>query len=677
LEEIMRSWTIRMAAIAVGSAALFGDVRTGNAAEGLALRRVLLSSGGVGYFEYEATVDGNVDLPLDVRLDQVDDVLKSIVVFDDRGRVGSIDLPSREADALRDTPLDDAALSSEPALLDALRGAEVRASVGADTIAGRVLSVTDEDVALPRGGTVTRHRLAILTSDGLRSMLLEDVQSLSFTDAKLEAQIDTALAASLTSKEQGRRELRVHLDGAGARTVRVGYVAAVPLWKATYRLVLPADTAAKKASMQAWAVLENQSGAPWSNVDLTLVAGNPVTFRQALYETYYVDRPEVPVEVVGRILPPLDEGAVSGGAKVGDHGMAPPQAPFAPGPFVAAPAAAPIGVAPTRAAVATEAMTYVTFHAPAPVSLDTGRTDLVPLFDGVIQAERVALYQPETASKNPLSSVELTNDTGTGLPPGVVSLYEQGAAESGLTYAGDARISTLPAAESRFLSYGVDDKVRIDHEDRISRMFTRATIAGGVLTLQRSEQRSTVYTIQGAAHEPRVVILEHPRIAGFDLQDRGEKLLGTDDAHYRLRVDVPRGKTVTLTVTLSRPISDSVTIAALSTDALGAYASSTELPSAVRETFHALAKLRAVVDDKAAALADLEAEVARITAEQARIREDIKVVPAGNALQARYLGELAAQEDRLQQIGEKLDAAKNAVADAKRALAERLRNLAL
>ena len=51
----------------------------------LALKRVMLSSGGLGYFEYEATVEGDATLRLTVSLEQVDDVLKSLVVYDDKG----------------------------------------------------------------------------------------------------------------------------------------------------------------------------------------------------------------------------------------------------------------------------------------------------------------------------------------------------------------------------------------------------------------------------------------------------------------------------------------------------------------------------------------------------------------------------------------------------------------
>ena len=48
-------------------------------AQDLVLKRVMLSSGGLGYFEYEASVEGDAVLKLTVALEQVDDVLKSLV----------------------------------------------------------------------------------------------------------------------------------------------------------------------------------------------------------------------------------------------------------------------------------------------------------------------------------------------------------------------------------------------------------------------------------------------------------------------------------------------------------------------------------------------------------------------------------------------------------------------
>jgi len=60
------------------------------------------------------------------------------------------------------------------------------------------------------------------------------------------------------------------------------------------------------------AILENFSGQAWHDVSLTLLSGNPVTFRQSLFESYYVARPNVPVEVAGRVLPKPDTGSIEG-----------------------------------------------------------------------------------------------------------------------------------------------------------------------------------------------------------------------------------------------------------------------------------------------------------------------------------------------------------------------------
>ena len=89
-------------------------------------------------------------------------------------------------------------------------------------------------------------------------------------------------------------------------------VLGVPLWKASYRLSLPAEPHADHARLQGWAILENFSGQDWRDVSLTLLSGNPVTFRQALFESYYVKRPSVPVEVAGRVLPSPDTGGIAG-----------------------------------------------------------------------------------------------------------------------------------------------------------------------------------------------------------------------------------------------------------------------------------------------------------------------------------------------------------------------------
>ena len=191
------------------------------------------------------------------------------------------------------------------------RARKFRAS-GDSNLEGRVLRARAETVTLPDGlGTTVRHRVSLITPQGVRQFILEQAETVAFIDLELQAQVDAALEAIAEHRVQDSRTLSVRAEGAGKRSVRVGYVIPVPLWKSSYRLGLAAAGEDGPARLRGWAHVDNLSGQDWDGVELTLVSGNPVTFRQALYSAYFVDRPEVPVEVMGRVLPRLDRGVIA------------------------------------------------------------------------------------------------------------------------------------------------------------------------------------------------------------------------------------------------------------------------------------------------------------------------------------------------------------------------------
>ncbi len=90
-------------------------------------------------------------MTLDVPLDQVDDVLKSLVVYDSGGSVGEVTLPGREplAQSFADLPFDPAVLNSAADLLNALQGSEIRI-VGPRSLGGRLVHVDQEIVSRTR-----------------------------------------------------------------------------------------------------------------------------------------------------------------------------------------------------------------------------------------------------------------------------------------------------------------------------------------------------------------------------------------------------------------------------------------------------------------------------------------------------------------------------------------------
>lgn len=648
----------------------------GGTANALTLKRVMLSSGGVGYFEYEARVSsGETVLQLPVRMDQVDDVLKSAVVFDDKGGAGTIQLPSRAplSDIFKGLPFGPEALDSAPDLIAALKGADVRVSGPVDA-EGRIVAVNEETQKGSGDADITRHRVSIMTRSGLRQFVLEEADSVTFADPVLQGQIDSALKSLSDHREGQARTLMIRTRGDRSRTVTVAYVASAPLWKSSYRITTAEKQA--KAWVQGWAVLENVSGTDWKDVQLTLASGNPVTFRQALYQTYYVDRPEVPVEIVGRILPKTDEGAVDAEARPGRM-RAQKAVPAAPPPPPPPPAMMPapammdrpearesmVQAAPSfdaltgggPASTAAESASQVTFTLPGTVTVLNGQSLSVPIVNQQSGAMRLALFQPSTHPRHPLSAVKLVNDTGTGLPPGVVTLYhrdEKGAA----SYVGDARMTAIPKGETRMLAFSLDQKVLIDSNQKFDKTVSKLSIANGVLIASSVDVEETTYTIKGATDEARNLVIEHPRRSGWTLTAPDPKTAEMTDTQFRIPVTVKAGETVTLKVSSEWARDDTIGLVNLSTEQFLLYANNARLTDAQRTAFAKMADLKRAVDATDSVAQTENQARDRVFEEQARIRENIAAAPAGSDLQRRYLRSMNELEDQADAHKRMLDA---------------------
>lgn len=634
------------------------------AAQDLVLKRVMLSSAGLGYFEYEATVENDATLKLTVPLDQVDDVLKSLVVYDDKGGVGGLSLPGKEPlkQAFRDSPFDENTLQSPADLLTALKGAQVSIG-GSRAVSGRIVSVQPETTTTKDGNSTTqRTRVTLLTEQGLQQFVLEDAENLQFADPALREKVAKALTAIQSNRAANSRTLELSTRGQGKRAVRVAYIVSAPVWKASYRMTLPADATAPKAALQGWATIENMSGQDWKGVELTLASGRPVAFHQALYEAYYVTRPEVPVEVAGRLMPNVDRGAVMAKA------APPPPAPAMPAaPMMRREAqAAPAGVAQAAEQLeATDAATQVTFKFPRGVDLANGRTLSIPILDRQVPAERLALYQPETSARNPLAAVSLTNDGDTGLPPGILTLYERDKANN-VSYVGDARLSAFPTGETRLLPYALDEKITIERDPAQSQRIANGTIANGALRSALVTRQTTSYRVKGALKEPRKLIVMQRRLAGWTLVKPDAKGIEISEGNYRFPLQLAAtDQTQLFEVQQEQTQQQEFRLFDGNADQLGVYARTSEFDAKTRDALTRVLQLQKSVAEAQRQLGDVERDRKQIVDEQSRIRDNIDKVPAGSDLQKRYLATLEKQENDLDALAKKKVEAQKA-ADAAR-----------
>lgn len=106
-------------------------------------------------------------------------------------------------------------------------------------------------------------------------------------------------------KKDDRETVRLTLDG-NEHDLVVGYVAETPVWRPSYRLVIGKPNAGggeQMADLQAWGIVQNQSGEDWKGVKLTLVAGAPLAFQATLDKPVIPQRPVVTDqgEVIGSL----------------------------------------------------------------------------------------------------------------------------------------------------------------------------------------------------------------------------------------------------------------------------------------------------------------------------------------------------------------------------------------
>jgi hypothetical protein len=465
----------------------------GAMAADLPVRSVTLSSAGLAQIERAGPLAAGEDITFRAPTDAIDDLLKSLVVRDASGGSPRIRLPAQDlaAEALRGLPLRAEDFASRAAMLNALRGQRAVAAGQA----GLIASASEEAGVL---------RLSLLTPEGTVTVKVEDGAPIRLEDAALNTRIARAATALAAASAESEREIRIELGTAdgrpgAAREVGVTYVAGAPLWKPSWRLLVPPLERPGEARLQGWAVVENRSGADWENIRLSLVSGDAAAFRQALYTPVLVPRPELPVQGSAPVDVTADTGAMPP--------LPMPAAPVAPAPRAFAErsrAAAPSP--PPEPAQAAPSPGRVAFTLGAPVNLRNGETANLPFADTALVAERVWWVQ-DAVSRHPLQAVRLVNTGTATLPGGLATVYGMAgtSAEAG-GYLGDAEITALPPRDMRIVAFARDRDVLITRTTERRERPTGIVLRGGALRVAYLVEDTVLMAIDPRGARGRLVV---------------------------------------------------------------------------------------------------------------------------------------------------------------------------
>ncbi len=627
--------------------------------EALSIRKVVLYKHGVGFFEREGRVTGSAEIELAFKTSDVSDVLKSLTVLDlDGGHVSSI---SYDALTPAEKLLEDIAIGAPGgagllAVLPQIQGAEIEITAGSERLRGQVLGV---DVTRRLSGETTVvqvHWLSILTADGetLRVDVAE-TRSIRILDEKVLRDLGFFLRTTLAAKKRDARQFTLFAQGDGVRRLRVSYTVETPVWKATYRVLLPRDGSDDEPLIQGWAVVDNTQDEDWIEVELSLIAGLPISFVHDLYSPRYLRRPVVKVEEQASLAPPMvEEGYALASADMEYETGA--LASFSRKRVAsAAPAPAAMAAAPQpRMVSSVDVQTrerqigdLFQYAITRPVTIKRNQSALVPIVLKPFAGRSVLLYNSETRARNPLSAVEFENTTGLTLEGGPVTVID------GDTYAGEAMIETIKPAQVQLIPYSVELAVLIDDrtDSRTDRVH-RTRVTRGVLWTYSMEQRRTVYTIANKSGRERVLYLEHRKNDGWDLVDTA-KPHETTPNFYRFRIELAATGTSEFVVAERREIANTFGLINVNSEVVADYRSAKYIDDRVRDSLEKVIALKDRVAQIDAERAEAQRELAAINGDQQRIRENLKSIGEGldeKRLRATLVEKLLAQEQRLEQL---------------------------
>jgi hypothetical protein len=642
----------------------------------LPLRQVVLFSSGVGYFSRSGIVDDNAVVDLNVRAPQISDLLKSLVLFDEKGTVAPVSYSINDSLGNRttETDLQISADATPGAILKTFRGANVVLTRKAgDSIEGRIVSVSNKVVPSEKNN-YTVEVVSLSTPTGLQTVDLSEVASFQLTDPKLQQKLQSALEKSvnaLTSKlDDGVRSVKLRFNGKGKRNARAGYLLEMPTWKTSYRLVLEDK---KEPYLQGWAVVENPTDSDWNEVGLSLVAGRPISFIQNLAAPIYISRPVVDSQIPNASPVPQTFGETFG-PQIGKL-MAKPTtgAPATPAFDLAASTRsrgsgifsnagsynAPAALAEARnemmpiesvqaQASGKDAGDLFVYAIDAKLTLPRGEAAMVPIVSQNVAGESITIVQSNGNNPNetivPQNGFCLRNDSKLRLQGGPITVYNGGI------YGGDALIQNVSAGEAKLIAYGLDlDTVaKLESADQQSSLVLIKS-NGSQIQFQRKATYTQKYLLRNKSDKTKTIFIQQPTMTGWKLVDekqRYEKAIDGD----RFRVEVGPKKSQEYSIVWEQIQYQGVAIGDFDFGNLDYYLAQKVISPELKAKLSVVAAKKARITEIQNQIAAQNAAMKTISEDQTRLRENMRVLDKSSKLYQSYEAKLGTQEDKIVKI---------------------------
>jgi predicted nuclease with TOPRIM domain len=214
----------------------------------------------------------------------------------------------------------------------------------------------------------------------------------------------------------------------------------------------------------------------------------------------------------------------------------------------------------------------------------------------------------------------------------------------------------LQPDEERLVSYAIDlgTEVSVKNGHNTSRITSVKAVKGVVYTstLFREER---VYDVSNRSSTDRTLLIEHPNRKGQGFAFKGDNKPKEEAADvYRFEVPVAAKKDLSYTVIEEREAGSSVQLTNNADDQIRYFISLKEAPQGLKAKLQEALKVKASWDRARQDIQGVNARVQAITADQKRLRENLRETPKESPLFQRYLKTLEEQEKEMDDLSARL-----------------------
>jgi hypothetical protein len=673
----------------------------------LKVKKVIIFKHGVSYYILEGILKGSSTFELEFKIDEMNDVLKSLFVLDtsEKGYISSIsyDAALETSQLLKSIMLNIPDIDSFSSLVTQIKGADVNLTIGgAKKVSGKIMGIEFFDKPSKNEKITEKQLILLQDNDVITKHNFSEIKSVDILNEEIKKDLKFFLETVIAGKKKDAKKIIINCESGGEddveRNIFVSYIRESPIWKTSYRLIMSKEQASEqKCLLSGWSLIENTTNQDWEDIELALVAGMPVSFVYEFYRPIFIQRPIVrPPKVLSARPTEIEEGLEM--EKYEEYGTtmedAMPTPAMAPRKKMAKARGGPPGGPPRVSGVVGGGMSDEAFldkissqtkiqtkdlgelfeyNISNPVTVKRKQSGLVPILTESIKAKRVLLYNMNDHEKNPNACLEITNNTNLTLERGPSTIiYDD-------NLAGEAIIPFLNKGDTRLLNYAVEQAVLITHEQESeNKSVHRVTFGSGYSYEYYYTILMTTYKIKNKTEEEKELYLDHPKTHGYKFIDKPIDPEETPN-YWRFKITLKPKDAIDFKLKEQRENYSSNYLWDFNKEdflnRVGFYVKQKFINPELENKLREIAELIQTLNNFRAKEEKLNEERDLMTDEQARLRENISVLGDDTqsvSLKERYIKKLNTQESRFEAIKKELVTLDKKMSDLNKKIEEKM-----